>query len=302
MRRLKDLSQEELHEIMEYVSELRNNGLSYSEISKVIAKNKNVKISKATVIRWCKEMHNPFNKIKRLTLGASSKLAYIIGVYFGDASLSERSNSIYRIRLKVVDKEFAEAFKGALISIGLNPKLGFENNKNRSSRWYVEANSKSLYMFLKQPKEKLFEVAKEYPREFLRGFFDSEGYAFVDKHNPRRAYVSASNYDRDVLEFCQKLLGSLGIHSRIRIMRKAGTLSIIRGEQYFYRRDFHELRIYRVGSVRNYALSIGFTIKRKQIKLNDLLKTFEKSSKISRKTRKIFMVAGGGFEPPTSGL
>lgn len=108
MRRLKDLSQEELYKVIKYVRELRNNGLSYSEISKAVAEDKGVKISKATVIRWCKEMHNPFNKIKRLNLSTSSELAYIIGVYFGDASLSKRSNSIYRIRLKVVDKEFAD--------------------------------------------------------------------------------------------------------------------------------------------------------------------------------------------------
>jgi len=274
MRRLKDLNQEELYEIMEYVRELRNNGLSYSEISKAIAEDKGVKISKATVIRWCKGMHNPFNKIKRLNLSTSSELAYIIGVYFGDASLSERSNSIYRIRLKVVDKEFAEAFRNALVSIGLNPKLGIENDKNRGSRWYVEANSKSLYMFLNQPKEKLFEVAKEYPREFLRGFFDSEGYVFVDRHNPRRAYVSVSNYDRDILEFCQELLDELDIHSKIYLSRGEGTPVRIRGKLYHYTRDFYELRIYRRKSIVKFALEVSFTIQRKRKKLQRFLEVY----------------------------
>ncbi|RLF76049.1 hypothetical protein DRN39_06300 [Thermococci archaeon] len=33
-------------------------------------------------------------------------------------------------------------------------------------RWYVEVASKSLYTFLKQPKEKLFDVAKEHQLRF----------------------------------------------------------------------------------------------------------------------------------------
>ncbi|ALM75016.1 LAGLIDADG family homing endonuclease [Thermococcus barophilus] len=271
MRRLKDLNQEELCRIMGYAIELRNNGLSYTEISKAIAKNKNVKISKATVIRWCKEMHNPFNKIKRLNLSASPELAYIIGVYFGDASLSKRSNSIYRIRLKVVDKEFAEAFRDALIGIGLNPKLGFENDKNRSSRWYVEANSKSLYMFLNQPKEELFEVAKEYPREFLRGFFDSEG--SVIWYEPRKSLViSAFNYDFDILNFCKELLQDFGIRSKIYLTKKRGMPIVIRGEQYYYNNNLYELRILRRKSVLKFYKEIKFTIFRKHQKLESALK------------------------------
>ncbi|MCD6558809.1 MAG: hypothetical protein J7K57_02890 [Palaeococcus sp.] len=101
-------------------------------------------------------------------------------------------------------------------------------------RWYVEVASKSLYTFLKQPKEKLFDVAKEHPREFLRGFFDSEGYTFVDKHDSRRAYISATNCDLSVLEFCNILLEDLNIHSRIYLSRKEGTSVIIRGKRYEY--------------------------------------------------------------------
>ncbi|WP_324736059.1 LAGLIDADG family homing endonuclease [Thermococcus sp. SY098] len=273
MRKLKDLNQEELYEIMECASELRTNGLSYSEISKAIAKNKNVRISKATIIRWCNGIHNPFNRIKEVNLKPSPDLSYVIGVYFGDASVNADKRYRYRIRLKVIDREFAKEFAKALKSLGLNPRLYYENDSTRSGRWSVEATSKELYLFLIRPREVLFDIAKLYPREFLRGFFDSEGYVFVDKHNPRRAYVSVSNYDRDVLEFCQKLLDNLEIHSQIWIMRKAGAPSIIRGEQYFYKENFYELRIYRVESVRNFAFNIGFTIRRKQIKLNNFLKT-----------------------------
>ncbi|KPU63942.1 DNA endonuclease [Thermococcus sp. EP1] len=273
MRSLRDLGQEELQELLGYINELRKRGLNYSQIAKRIMEEKGIKISRVTVARWCKGEHNPFNKIKFVNLEPSPSLAYIIGVYFGDASISLYEKYKYRVRLKVVDKEFAEAFKDALADIGANPRVEYEKDKNRSNRWCVEATSKSLYMFLKQPKEKLFEIAKEYPKEFLRGFFDSEGYVYVDKHAFLSSYIAAYNYDLEVLEFSQGLLSFLSIHSKIRVSKEGGTPVIIRGKEYFYKSNLYELRIYRVESVRKFAIEIGFTIQRKQEKLNKWLKT-----------------------------
>lgn len=178
MLTLKDLGQEELLELLEYVKELRSTGLSYSKIAKRIAEERGVKVSKTTVLRWCKGKHNPFGKIKVVNLKPSPPLAYIVGVYFGDGSISLNDYK-YRIRLKVVDKEFAEAFAEALREIGTNPQF-YEESDGRRKRFVAEATSKSLYKFLEKPKEELFEVAKAYPREFLKGFFDSEGYVYLD--------------------------------------------------------------------------------------------------------------------------
>ncbi|WP_461862836.1 LAGLIDADG family homing endonuclease [Thermococcus sp.] len=168
----------------------------------------------------------------------------------------------------MVDREFAEAFAGALKRIGLNPRRGFEKDKTRSGRWYVEVSSKSLFTFLKGPKEKLFEVANAYPREFLRGFFDSEGSAIVSR---RKARVEACNYDFDVLKLCQELLAGLGIHSKIYKTKRKGQPVVIRGKQYRYNSDLFTLTIYRRESVYRYTRNIGFTIPRKQDKLLEYL-------------------------------
>ncbi|HDD31860.1 MAG TPA: DNA endonuclease [Thermococcus litoralis] len=271
MRAVSDLGQKELQALLEYVKDLRKSGLSYSEIAKRTLEERGIKVSKATVLRWCKAQHNPFSRTKTVNLEPSPSLAYVIGVYFGDASVGVHGNYKYRLRLKVVDKEFAEAFARALKEIGAKPHMGYENNITRSGRWYVESTSKSLYMFLKQPKEKLFEVAREYPKEFLRGFFDSEGHVYVDKNTFRSAYIAAYNYDLDVLDFSRELLSSLSIHSKIRVSKRAGTLVIIRGKEYSYKSNLYELRIYRIESVRKFATDIGFTIQRKQKKLNEWL-------------------------------
>ncbi|MCD6144048.1 LAGLIDADG family homing endonuclease [Thermococcus sp.] len=271
MRTIKELDQEELQDLLEYVKDLRKRGLSYSEIVKRILEEKGIKVSRPTVLRWCKGQHNSFAKLKPVNLTPSPALSYIIGAYFGDASISFYEYK-YRIRLKVIDKEFVEAFARALEDIGANYRVGYENNPTRSDRWYVESTNKFLYMFLKQPKERLFEIAKEYPKEFLRGLFDSEGCVYLEPTNKKVSYVSIHNYDLEVLEFSKGLLASLGIHSKIRLSKKAGTPVMIRGEQYFYKNNLYELRIYRIESVKKFAREVGFTISRKQNKLEEWLK------------------------------
>jgi len=271
MRKLKDLTSLELDSIKERILQLRESGLSYSEIRNVIKAEFEVSISKATVLRWCNGTHNPFNKTKRVNLNSSPELAYIIGVYLGDASLTQTARYQYRIRLKVVDRDFAESFEKALKSIGANPRTGFEHNSGRTNRWWVEVTNKELFMFLRGPKERLFEVGRAYPRKFLRGFFDSEGTVIFSK-NSKMLYVSASNYDTEVLRLCQDLLDGLKIHSKIYLHRKKGTPVNIRGRIYHYSNNLYEIRIHRRDSVLKYLQNIGFSISRKQAKLENGLK------------------------------
>jgi intein-encoded DNA endonuclease-like protein len=107
-------------------------------------------------------------------------------------------------------------------------------------------------------------VAGEYPREFLRGFFDSEG-SVISTGN--RIRVEACNYDREVLEFCRELLNGLGIHSKIYKTKSKGQPVVIRGKQYHYTADLFTLKIYRIESVYRYMREVGFTISRKQNRL-----------------------------------
>jgi len=135
MRTLRDLSPSEVEEVQKRALQLRELGMSYLKIVAELAREFKVSVSKATVLRWCKGTHNTFNKIKRLNLEPSAELAYVVGVYLGDASVSERDYQ-YRIRLKVVDRDFAESFERALKSLGANPRRGFEQrNRGRANRW-----------------------------------------------------------------------------------------------------------------------------------------------------------------------
>ncbi|NJE26330.1 DNA endonuclease [Thermococcus sp. MV5] len=269
MRSLRDLGQEELQELLKYINELRKIGLNYSQIAKRALEEKGIKISRVTISRWCKGEHDPFNKIKFVNLEPSPSLAYIIGVYFGDASINIHGNYKYRVRLKVIDKEFAEAFARALKEIGANPRI-YEESDGRRKRFVTEATSKGVYYLLNKPKEILFEIARTHPTEFLKGFFDSEG-TFNFNSKQGYGYLSASNYDIEVLEFCRGLLKSLGIESRITLTKRKGTKVKLWGKEYEYSSDLYEIRVYRKENIFKFYQLIGFTISRKQQLLREYL-------------------------------
>lgn len=277
MRRLRDLSVFELKEIMDYARTLGSEGgLSYSAISSKIAEAYDVSVSRPTISRWCKGTHDPFNKINDVNLSPSPALSYVIGVYLGDGSIHNKDNGKYRIKLKVVDREFAEAFYNALKTLGLHPVFGFENDSTRVNRFYVEGSSKALYGFLKNPIEFLFEVAELYPAEFLRGFFDSEGFPVVSAGKRFRVYVEAVNSNLKLLEFSRKLLETkFKITSAIFKMYSKGQRVVIRGREYKSNVDMFGLRITRLMDIKRFHEEIGFTAERKTQKLQYALSLLE---------------------------
>ncbi len=263
---------------------LRRRGLSYAEIAKRL-EAKGVKVSRVTVMRWCKGLHNPLNRMNAVRLDPSPELAYVIGVIFGDGSVSfKRKGYKYRIRLKVIDREFAEEFKRCLEALGLKPSIRLERDRTRCDRWCVEANSKILYEFLRQPKEKLFEVVRKHSVEFLRGFFDSEGtVGLCEKY--RSLYIGAANYDIEVLKFARNLLKQLRIHSKIYKMKRKGDLSKIRGKIYRYKSDLFILVIRRRADVKRFIETVGFSIQRKMTKAKKALEVLKYSSNIMRSSQ-----------------
>ncbi|WP_232473421.1 LAGLIDADG family homing endonuclease [Thermococcus thioreducens] len=104
----------------------------------------------------------------------------------GDGSIHKKSNGRYLIKLKVVDKEFAEAFASSLESLGIKATLGFERDSTRVDRFYVEGSNKTLFQLLSSSKENLFFLAEKYPREFLRGFLIVKGSQRYTQENPLR--------------------------------------------------------------------------------------------------------------------
>ncbi|MEM0375024.1 MAG: LAGLIDADG family homing endonuclease [Nitrososphaerota archaeon] len=262
--------------------ELRKQGLSYNKIIKEIKRRYNVTIRKSTLSEWKNRKHSPYNGIRIPTLEflkPSEDLAYIAGAIVGDGTVYKMSISAPRydkffVGLTVKDKEFAEEFGRRLAKVlGREPPIP---RQNKYSLWVVEVQSRTLYELLKKPID--IERIRPYVEHcerciamFLRGFFDSEGYAHKDGE------IGVVNTNYKMLEYVIYLLKKIGIettsekpilhHRAGRPFRDPKKTDKV----YRARKDAYYVSV-RMKSNLTFYEKVGFTIERKRKRLEEYLK------------------------------
>jgi intein-encoded DNA endonuclease-like protein len=202
-------------------------------------------------------------------LKPSEDLAYIIGALLGDGYTYEDGDN-YVIRLRAKDKEFVEDFGRRLANV-----LGREPIRPRkdAGKYIAEAKSKTLYKLLRKPVDlkrikKYVEHCPKCTAAFLRGLFDSEGYV------SKNGYIYLYNTNYEVLVYAQRLLRRFGIESTgpWPAVQKGTTMHDPRtGKQYKTKKDCYYIYI-RAESLPKFYRHIGFTIPRKQKRLEDYLR------------------------------
>ncbi len=254
---------------------LRKRGLSYREIIDEIYRRHGVKLSKSHASYWSRGLHSPYNKgyIPSIELlKPSEELAYVIGVKLGDGYTTKRGYNDVRVGLEVKDREFAEEFSRCLAKVLRITSKRPRYRKSRK-RYVVEVGSETLYQLLKKPVDldrlkKYIEHCWNCVGAFLRGFFDSEG--CVNK----RGYIYLSNTDLRLLEYVKHLLQHLGIETTgPRLKTRRGTVihDHMTGKKYTTNKDVYAVGI-RTNSNHIFYEKIGFTIKRKQKRLEKYLR------------------------------
>jgi len=148
-------------------------------------------------------------------LEPSPNLSYILGVIDGDGSV----NGVDRIELGTKDYEFAKEFETALKAIGLraNTRNNDRWNKSLKRQQRIQKCYASSAVFvdwyrslLREQKE---EIVQQFPEEYLKGMFESEGtYTIVTNGG---VHVHFSNTDYESLLMVQRLLALLGYDSNI---------------------------------------------------------------------------------------
>jgi intein-encoded DNA endonuclease-like protein len=257
------------------VHKLRKRGLSHIKIREEIHRRYGVWIALSTISDWLRGVHSPYNgryiPLPEL-VKPSEDLGYVIGVRLGDGYTRETSYD-YIIGLKAKDKEFVEEFGRRLGNVlGREPiKPKFRKNE----RTYVaDARSKTLYELLRKPVDlkrikKYVEHCKKCTAAFLRGLFDSEGYV------SKAGYIYLHNTNYELLVYAQKLLRErFGIESTgpWPRKRKGTTMHDPRtGKQYKTNEDYYCIYI-RAESLLKFYRHIGFSIRRKQKRLEDYLR------------------------------
>jgi intein-encoded DNA endonuclease-like protein len=140
-------------------------------------------------------------------------------------------------------------------------------------KYVVEAESKTLYELLRKPVDlerlkKYIERCERCVAAFIRSFADSEG--SVDKNGNIIIY----NTDLRLLTYVKEHLRRLSIESTGPMLNaQRGTIFYDprMGKKYVTNKDCHRLHI-RASSNTNFYRYVGFTIRRKQRRLEEYIK------------------------------
>ncbi|MFH7835500.1 MAG: LAGLIDADG family homing endonuclease [Candidatus Aenigmatarchaeota archaeon] len=253
------------------VIELRKQGLTYKDIQRKIYEKYGMQLPQSTINDWINRRHKPLRNVNIFDGKPSPKLSFIIGVIFSDGS-KRFDGKGYRLRLGVIDKEFAEEFGKALAKV-LGKKEPYKPFWNKSRKeWVVEIYSILLYKFLDRPLEELkpyIEHSKKTVSAFLRALFDGEG----SMYKYRRKLI-IYNTNKELLNYVKYLLkkyfniDATGPHLAI----KSGKVVHFPNEKITKTtKDYYYLYTC-TNSLFNFYKYIGFTIKRKQQNLIKAIK------------------------------
>jgi len=198
---------------------------------------------------------------------ASSNLSYLIGAIKGDGYLYRSRNSTYIIALVVKDFEFVYAVRESIGYITKKfPKISKRIQKHtmfsaKSELFRTELSNKSLFMLLNKKLENLKPYIEIYPTDFLKGFFDAEGSAWIACNN--EPTVKYSNTDENLILYVKKLLVSLGIVPSPKIIKECWVY--IKGIKILRPKPLYSIYIHRKKSVRKFMQIIGSSIPRKRL-------------------------------------
>lgn len=202
----------------------------------------------------------------------SPELSYVIGVRFGDGSPNvNRKRGSYGLELAVTDYDFVKEFDRCLcLAVGKSTEYSIFEVKGRDPRykkmWKVVGYSKLLIELLDGSWK---DVVENYPAPFVRGIGDSEGSPI--NHTSRQApNIYIENTNLGLLQYVQGILHELMIESRIHPTNRKGDR-----KTFVFKKNCYRLAICQFDSVQKYAHKIGFSIQRKQSKLEHLIEKKE---------------------------
>jgi len=251
----------ERKELYDIVMSLYNNGMSYNEIIKTLLVEHRIRIRKSHISDWVNGKHHPYGSTYEFQPTPSPELGYLIGVAKGDGSVRIQKWN-HRVRLRVIDKDFAEEFDRCASSVLRSPRHAI-TWLPKQGLWCVEILSVLLVRLLEGPFPKLIEIVShcdDCTAGFLRGFFDSEA-------SISRRCLTLSNGNLRIMILVRKLLKRLRILTTgPRLSQKGGRLVVIKGRIYHANKNIYVLYV-RAMSLQEYAARVGFSVMRKRMAL-----------------------------------
>lgn len=244
--------------LYEAVMRHRTEGLSYNAIIRAVEDEFKVRLNKSHVSNWIRGDHLPDGSVTKFEPVPTEELGYVIGTVLGDGSTSICGDHSYSIKLRVRDRDFADAFAEAINAVLKLPTVKVRYH-DKTSQWHVDVSSLLLQQFLRRPLAELEPIIARSDRcsaGFLRGFFDSEG-------NVHKGSVTATNTDKLLIKLVFPQLERLHIEFTGPYLQSKGNRPVmIKGKMYWVNHDCFRIRI-RNHSRQAFLSTIGFKIKRK---------------------------------------
>jgi len=208
-------------------------------------------------------------------LNPSPELSYVIGVISGDGWLSAISiRAEQRIKkiigLEVKDRDLIVGFNKSLCKVLLKKKPYAIQQRKTRKLFAIRATSKYLYDFLDKGWQNLKQIIEKYPANFIRALADCEGSITFGR-------IRLYNTDEALLKYVKKLLlKKFNIRSEISVIHGERFERSIKGRKVKYSKPVYALSIASKDSLMKFRENIGFSIARKDEKLQRI--TMENNS------------------------
>lgn len=248
------------------VLELWRRGLSYGQIIRTIHELRGIMVPKATLAWWIKGVHYPLGNFIVFDAESSPELAGIIGTLLSDGD-REHCGSHYFLRLRVKDKDYAEAFGRDLAKV-LGKEVPYRPRWDKTEElWAIQITNMLLYRFLDRPWTELkpyIEHCNNCVARFLGMFIDGEG-----SIDGRRRQLVIHNTSKELLRYVQYLLwryfriSSTGPH----VKKRPGEICVIREGHIGIRKKTAYYLYIGAGDLPILHKYIRFAIQRKQRRL-----------------------------------
>lgn len=190
-----------------------NLNLSLSQIAKT------EKITVATLYQRMQKLGIPLREQHEwhhviVNTAPSKDLSYVLGVLLGDGWVTKAQT-----KMRTTDTPFAESFRSTLKKIGFRPSMTLEKQRGYGTKpiWLVSGASVDFAKWYRglQPHdiEAFVFCSREATKEFIRGFYESEGhYSIEDQGNPR---AIMTNTNKKTVLLVHKAIESLGYKAYI---------------------------------------------------------------------------------------
>ncbi len=233
-------------------------------------------LSESNISYWVRGIHIPEREAyNKPDFSKKEEISWLAEIFAGDGTINV-SKEGKKLRLKVKDRELAEEASKVFARV-MGREKPYAVGRFSDGRYYVEVSSRELADHLLE-REKVLMYLEESPLEFLKAFFDCEGYisAFIDAYGRFGARIGITNTDLELLETILTKLKGLGIGGKLVVAYRKGKVLISSRGRITARRNCYNIAICRIRDIIRFARTIDSSIPRKNEKLKDVSSILER--------------------------